>query len=402
MQSLVNRFLKYVTYDTQSAHDVEEYPSTQKQLAFAAALADECRAIGLSDVQSDCYVTATLPANTDKPVKTIGFIAHMDTSPDCSGTNVTPRVTENYDGGDIVLKNNIVLSPKEFPHMSRYVGQTIISADGTTLLGADDKAGVAEILTAMEYLIAHPEIKHGKIRIAFTPDEEVGNGVKEFDVEGFGCDFAYTIDGGELGELEMENFNAARAKIDIIGKSVHPGRAKGIMVNALLIASQLTAEFPDNETPATTEKREGFYHLTMISGSVENAHVEYIIRDHDMNSFNKRKEYVKTVVDKLNGIYDGRIKLNLFDQYYNMVEKLRGNMEVVELAQTAMQNEGIEPLLIPIRGGTDGARLSFMGLPCPNIFTGGHNYHGPYEYIPVGSMEKAVKVIINIAQLNAE
>ncbi|KAE9636916.1 peptidase T [Defluviitalea raffinosedens] len=404
MNQLVERFIKYVKYPTTSDESSNTCPSTENQIAFGKMLAEECKSIGLKDISIDenGYVMAVLPANCEEDVPVIGFIAHMDTSPDMSGENVNPRIIENYNGKDIVLneEKNIVLSPNTFPNLTKCIGDTLITTDGTTLLGADDKAGIAEILTAMEYLIHHPEIKHGKICIAFTPDEEIGRGADLFDVKKFGADFAYTIDGGLLGELEYENFNAAQAKITIHGQNVHPGTAKNKMKNAVLIGIQLAQLFPEKEIPAHTEGYEGFYHLNNFNGNVEKVEMVYIIRDFDMENFNKRKDFVKEAIEKMNAIYgDGTIQLELRDQYYNMKEKLEDKMYIVERAFNAMKAVGVEPHIKPIRGGTDGARLSFMGLPCPNIFTGGDNYHGRYEYISVNSMKKAVEVIVKIAQI---
>ncbi len=402
MKSVQDRFLSYVTINTQSSHDSETFPSTSIQLDLAKLLVAECKSIGLSEVELDSYgyVTATLPA-TDASKPTIGFLAHMDTAPDASGLGVSPIVHVNYNGEDIKLNESITLSTEEFPSLKCYKGKTLITTSGNTLLGADDKAGIAEILTAMEYLISHKEILHGKIKIAFTPDEEVGKGVNHFNVEKFGADFAYTIDGGELGELEFENFNAARAKMKITGKSVHPGSAKGIMKNAGLIALDIVNMFPELEIPARTEGYEGFYHLTKITAEVESAKLDYIIRCFDLDEFKQRKDFVYDVVDKINEEYGSNtVELNLYDEYFNMKEKVDEHPHVIELAKKAYDAADVIPLIVPIRGGTDGARLSFMGLPCPNIFTGGHNFHGPYEYIAVESMEKTVEVIVNICKLS--
>lgn len=404
MDRLVERFIKYVKYNTTSDETSNTCPSTKTQLDFGKVLAEECKAIGLKDVTIDenGYVMAVLPSNCNENVPVIGFIAHMDTSPDMSGKNVNPQIIENYNGEDIVLnkEKNIVLSPKIFPNLAQCAGDTLITTDGTTLLGADNKAGIAEILTAMEYLIQHPEIKHGKICIAFTPDEEIGRGADLFDVNRFGADFAYTIDGGLLGELEYENFNAAQAKITIYGQNVHPGTAKNKMKNAVLIGVQLAQLFPEKEVPAHTDGYEGFYHLNSFNGNVEKVEMVYIIRDFDMDNFNNRKNFVKTAVEKMNALYgNGTVHLELRDQYYNMKEKLEDKMYIVERAFNAMKTVGVEPKIKPIRGGTDGSRLSYMGLPCPNIFTGGDNFHGRYEYISVNSMRKAVEVIVKIAEV---
>lgn len=398
------RFLTYVQHHTTSDDNSKTFPSTTIQLDFAAFLAEECKKIGLSQTLVDKYgyVTATLPSNIDADLPVIGFIAHMDTSPDAPGKNIRPNIVENYDGGIIPLLEGVVLSSEEFPDLLLYKGDTLITSDGTTLLGADDKAGIAEILTAMEYLLNHPEIKHGEIKIAFTPDEEIGHGVDNFNVKSFGADFAYTVDGGKLGEVEYENFNAARANITIKGKSVHPGTAKNAMINAVLIGAEIATALPKDEIPAKTERYEGFFHLCSLTGNVSSASLSYIIRDFDKEAFEERKSLVQTIVDGKNRQYEDVITLELYDEYYNMVSKIQGRMEIVTLAETAMKECGVLPLVQPIRGGTDGARLSFMGLPCPNLFTGGHNFHGPYEFIPVSSMEKAVDVIVKIAELVAK
>lgn len=399
MKTVTERFLTYVKHHTTSAEDALTFPSTQRQIAFAAFLAQECEAIGLSEVQVDAYgyVTATLPATVpNTPV--IGFLAHMDTSPDASGEGVQPNVVEAYDGGSIPL-NGTHLSPEEFPSLREYIGETLITSDGTTLLGADDKAGIAEILTAMEYLLAHPELPHGKLRIGFTPDEEVGRGVDHFDVAAFGADFAYTLDGGRIGELEYENFNAARATLHIHGKNVHPGSAKNVMVNAALIGTEIAALLPEKEIPAKTEGYEGFFHLCSFRGDVTSATLQYIIRDFDADSFAARKDLLRLIAEQKNRLYPQAVTLEIKDEYYNMKTQLASCMEIVSLAKQAMEACGIRPILQPIRGGTDGARLSFMGLPCPNLFAGGHNFHSNYEYIPVSSMEKAVELILKIAEL---
>ena len=401
MKTVTERFLTYVKHHTTSDESSDTFPSTKRQLAFAAFLAKECEAIGLQSVSVDAYgyVTALLPGNTAN-APTIGFISHMDTSPDASGENVLSNIVENYDGKAIPL-NGTVLSPKEFPSLKEYIGQTLITSDGTTLLGADDKAGIAEILTAAEYLLAHPEIPHGDIRIAFTPDEEIGKGVDFFDVDKFHADFAYTLDGGRIGELEYENFNAARAIIRIKGKNVHPGSAKNVMKNAALIGTEIASLLPERETPAKTEGYEGFFHLCSFEGDVTSATLNYIIRDFNADSFAHRKELLRLIVERKNAQYNNCIELDLHDEYYNMLSQIEPHMEIVSLAKQAMLNCGITPIIQPIRGGTDGARLSFMGLPCPNLFAGGHNFHSNYEYVPVPSMEKAVSMIVRIAELAA-
>lgn len=401
MKTVTERFLTYVKHHTTSDETSDTFPSTKRQLAFAAFLAKECEAIGLQSVSVDAYgyVTALLPGNTAN-APTIGFISHMDTSPDASGENVLSNIVENYDGKAIPL-NGTVLSPKEFPSLKEYIGQTLITSDGTTLLGADDKAGIAEILTAAEYLLAHPEIPHGDIRIAFTPDEEIGKGVDFFDVDKFHADFAYTLDGGRIGELEYENFNAARAIIRIKGKNVHPGSAKNVMKNAALIGTEIASLLPERETPAKTEGYEGFFHLCSFEGDVTSATLNYIIRDFNADSFAHRKELLRLIVERKNAQYNNCIELDLHDEYYNMLSQIEPHMEIVSLAKQAMLDCGITPIIQPIRGGTDGARLSFMGLPCPNLFAGGHNFHSNYEYVPVPSMEKAVSMIVRIAELAA-
>ena len=406
MSKVVERFLRYITYDTQSNEESNTTPSTEGQMIFARALKKELEEIGLKEVSLDekGYLMATLESNLeeDKQVPTIGFIAHMDTSPDMSGKNVKPQLIKNYDGNDIILNEgeNIVLSPADFPELKNYLGEDIITTDGTTLLGADNKAGIAEIITAMEYLLENPDIKHGKIKIAFTPDEEIGRGADFFDVKKFGADLAYTVDGGPIGELEYENFNAAAARISIKGESVHPGTAKGKMVNSILIANELISRLPEKETPADTEGYEGFYHLVSIKGNVEETKLHYIIRDFDKVNFIKRKALMEEIVRDLNEKYDkGRIQLKITDQYYNMKEIIENNKEIIDIAYQAMEEIGVTPIITPIRGGTDGARLSYMGLPTPNIFTGGHNFHGKYEFIPVFAMEKAVELIVKISEL---
>ena len=402
--TIVERFLKYVSFDTQSAEDSETTPSTEKQWILARYLKEELEGIGLTEVEIDehAYVYATLPANTDKPLPTVGFIAHMDTSPDCSGKDVKPRIVKDYDGGDIVLDETagIVTSPKKFPELLDHVGEDIIVTDGHTLLGADDKAGIAEIVQAMAYLIAHPEIKHGRIRVGFNPDEEIGLGAHRFNVEKFGCDIAYTMDGGELGELEFENFNAASAKVEVTGVSVHPGYAKNKMVNAARVATEYASLMPAAETPERTAEYEGFYHLLGMNGNVEKASLTYIIRDHDRARFEERKEYAAAVGELLNKKYGaGTVKVTLADQYYNMREKVEPVMYIIDTALDAMKDCGIQPRVRAIRGGTDGAQLSFKGLPCPNIFAGGLNFHGPHEFLPIPSLEKASMVVVKICEI---
>ena len=402
--TIVERFLKYVSFDTQSAEDSETTPSTEKQWILARYLKEELEGIGLTEVEIDehAYVYATLPANTDKPLPTVGFIAHMDTSPDCSGKDVKPCIVKDYDGGDIVLDEaaGIVTSPKKFPELLDHVGEDIIVTDGHTLLGADDKAGIAEIVQAMAYLIAHPEIKHGRIRVGFNPDEEIGLGAHRFNVEKFGCDFAYTMDGGELGELEFENFNAASAKVEVTGVSVHPGYAKNKMVNAARVATEYASLMPAAETPERTAEYEGFYHLLSMNGNVEKASLTYIIRDHDRARFEERKEYAAAVGELLNKKYGaGTVKVTLADQYYNMREKVEPVMHIIDTALDAMKDCGIQPRVRAIRGGTDGAQLSFKGLPCPNIFAGGLNFHGPHEFLPIPSLEKASMVVVKICEI---
>ena len=406
-KKIIDRFIRYVKVDSQSDPESTTTPSTQKQRDIIHLLVDELKEIGLSEVSVDeyGYIMATLASNVSHEVPTIGFIAHYDTSPDFSGANVNPQFVHNYDGGDIVLneKENIVLSSSYFSDLKKYVGQTIITTDGLSLLGADDKAGVAEIVSAMEYLVAHPEIQHGKIRIAFTPDEEIGKGPHKFDVEKFGAQWAYTMDGSHIGELEYESFNAAGAKIHIKGKGVHPGTAKGRMVNAILIANELIESLPENEIPERTEGREGFFHVMNIKGDVEDVYINMIIRDHDRNKFNARKELLHTVVKDLQKLHkDAVFELEVEDQYYNMREKIEPVIHIVEIAEQAMKELGITPVVQAIRGGTDGAQLSFKGLPCPNIFAGGVNFHGKYEYLPVPSLLKAVDVIVKIAEITAD
>ncbi|MCK5538930.1 MAG: peptidase T [Bacteroidales bacterium] len=407
MNNLLERFLKYVKIDTESDANSTSCPSTQKQFDLANVLVDELNKMGLSDISLDenCYIMATLPANTKKTISTIGFIAHMDTSPDMSGKDVNPQIHKNYDGKDIILnkEQNIVLSPSDFPELTQYKGKTIITSDGTTLLGADDKAGIATILEAIEYLIQHPEIEHGEIRVGFTPDEEIGRGADFFDVKKFNADFAYTIDGGEIGELEFENFNAALAKLSFKGRNVHPGTAKNQMKNSMHLAIELNSLLPVAQRPEHTDKYEGFFHLISMSGEVEESSLMYIIRDHDREKFESKKVLIKDIVDFLNKKYgENTIILELNDQYYNMREKIEPVMHIVDLAEKAIKAVGVKPNIKAIRGGTDGARLSFMGLPTPNIFAGGHNFHGRYEYIPFESMEKTVEVIVKIIELHAK
>ena len=403
MSTVVDRFLKYVSFDTKSDPDSITTPSTASQLTFGDILVQELQELGLSDISKDenGYIYATLPANCETDAPVIAFIAHMDTSPDFSGHGVKPQLV-NYQGGDILLnaEKNIILSPSDFPSLTQYVGQTLITTDGTTLLGADDKAGIAEIMTALQTLIDTPDLKHGTIKVAFTPDEEIGRGADQFQVEAFGADFAYTIDGGVLGELQYESFNAAGAKIKVHGKSVHPGDAKNKMINAALIATEIASLFPRMETPQHTENYEGFYHLTDIIGHCEEATLNFIIRDFDTERFQMRKHFVEDLVKEFNQKYPSHtVELEMKDQYYNMRLQIEDKIHIVELAKKALIEVGVEPLIVPVRGGTDGSKLSFMGLPTPNLFTGGHNFHGKFEYIPVPSMEKAVNVIVKIAEL---
>lgn len=402
--NIVERFLKYVEFETTSDENTGTTPSTPGQMVFANYLVEELKRIGLTDaaVDDNGYVFATLDANTDHPKPTIGFIAHVDTSPDMSGKNVKPRIVEHYDGGDILLNSDdaCVLSPRQFPELVQYTGQDLIVTDGRTLLGADDKAGIAEIMTAMEYLVQHPEVKHGRVRVAFTPDEEIGQGPHHFDVDKFGADWAYTMDGGEIGELEYENFNAAAAKVTIRGCNVHPGYAKNKMLNSMLVAQQFAAMLPPTETPEQTEGYEGFFHLVGMNGTVEQSTLNYIIRDHNRERFEQRKAEMNHIAQQLNAEYGvGTVTVELKDQYYNMREKIEPVMHIIELACKAMEQAGVKTKITPIRGGTDGAQLSFMGLPCPNIFAGGHNFHGRYEFVPIQSMQKATEVILNIITL---
>lgn len=402
--NIVDRFLKYVSFDTQSSEESETTPSTAKQFNLANYLKDELTELGFTEIELDAngYLYATLPANTSKTVPTIGFIAHMDTSPDCSGADVKPRIVKNYDGGDIILSEGIVSSPSKFPELLDHVGEDIIVTDGHTLLGADDKAGIAEIVSACVYLMEHPEIEHGKIRVGFNPDEEIGMGAHKFDVEKFGCEFAYTMDGSEIGEIEFENFNAASAKVSITGCSVHPGYAKDKMINAGRVATELVSLLPEMETPEHTEGYEGFFHLTGISGNCEKASVSYIIRDHNREIFEQRKQRMQEAVAKINQKYGNVAQLELKDQYYNMREKVEPMMYIIDIAKQAIEEAGMEAKIRAIRGGTDGAQLSFKGLPCPNIFAGGINFHGPYEFCPVQSLEKAMATVVNICRITAQ
>lgn len=404
--NIVDRFLSYVKFDTQSDELTHMTPSTPGQMFFARELAGELKKIGMTDVELDDngYLMATLPANTKKPVPVIGFIAHLDTSPDLSGRNVSPRIVKKYDGGEIVLneQERVVLNPIEFPELSMYIGQDLIVTDGKTLLGADDKAGIAEIISAVEFLIKHPDIEHGMIRVAFTPDEEIGKGPQKFDVSRFGAEWAYTMDGGEIGELEFENFNAAVAKVTFKGRSVHPGYAKHKMINSIRIANQYAIMLPRWETPEHTEGYEGFYHLIGFEGTVEKTVLTYIIRDHDSDRFDRRKKELEHLSRKINKEFPDCASIEITDQYYNMRKMVEPVMHIVDLASEAMKLAGIVPSVRPIRGGTDGAQLSFKGLPCPNIFAGGHNFHGRYEFVPILSMEKAMEVVVNIACLAAK
>lgn len=409
-QHIIDRFISYVIIDTESNPNSETTPSTQKQWDLANKLVEELQSIGMQDVTIDdkSYIMATLPSNVEHEVPVIGFISHFDTTPDFTGANVQPQIIENYDGKDIVLnkKLNIILSPSYFDDLKQYKGQTLITTDGTTLLGADDKAGITEIMSAMEYLIQHPEIKHGKIRVGFTPDEEIGRGAHHFDVEKFGADWAYTMDGSQIGELEYENFNAAEAKITFKGKSVHPGYAKGKMINSMLLAQKFISKLPKNEVPEKTKGYEGFFHVTDIQGSIEETTVKLIIRDHSFKKFIQRKEFLHQLTQKLNDKYlkkfgEEIVITEIKDQYFNMKEKVKPVFHIVELAEKAMKKLDIKPIIKPIRGGTDGCQLSYKGLPCPNIFAGGHNFHGKYEYVPVESMMKATEVIMKIAELVA-
>ncbi|MCW5517548.1 peptidase T [Muriicola sp. Z0-33] len=405
MKGIIERFISYVKIDTQSDPNSNTTPSTEKQWDLANKLVKELKAMGLQEVSIDenAYVMATLAANSTADIPTIGFISHFDTTPDFSGTNVKPRIIENYDGSDIVLNadKNIILSPDYFEELLFYKGQTLIVTDGTTLLGADDKAGITEIMEAIQFLINHPEIKHGKIRIGFTPDEEIGRGAHKFDVDKFGAAWAYTVDGSRIGELEYENFNAAVAKVKVVGKSVHPGHAKGKMVNATTILNKFISLLPENEVPEHTSDREGFYHIYHLKGEIEHAELEMIIRDHDKQKFEERKQLLNTLAGQINEVHGHNLNLEIKDQYYNMKEKVTPVFHIVEIAKEAMEALNITPVIQPIRGGTDGSQLSYMGLPCPNIFAGGHNFHGKYEFIAVESMQKAVEVIVKICELTA-
>lgn len=410
MQDIINRFISYVTIDTESDPNSDTTPSTAKQWDLANKLVDELKGMGMHDVSIDenAYIMATLPSNVDHKVPTIGFVSHFDTTPDFTGANVNPKIIENYDGKDIVLnaEQNIILSPNYFEDLLLYKGQTLITTDGLTLLGADDKAGITEIMEAMKYLIEHPEIKHGTIRVGFTPDEEIGRGAHKFDVEKFGCDWAYTMDGSQIGELEYENFNAAGAKITFKGKSVHPGYAKGKMINSMLLANQFISALPFNEVPERTQDYEGFFHVHHLTGSIEETVLELIIRDHDKALFESRKELIHTIAKQINDQYAQQFGEDICiaevkDQYYNMREKVEPVFHIVDIAEKAMKELGITPIIKPIRGGTDGSQLSYKGLPCPNIFAGGHNFHGKYEYVPVESMIKATEVIVKICELTA-
>ncbi|MDM1045758.1 peptidase T [Myroides sp. 1354] len=411
MQHIIDRFISYVTVDTESDPSSQTCPSTEKQWDLANKLVEELKQIGLEDVTIDenAYVMATLPSNVEHEVPTIGFIAHFDTSPDFSGANVKPQIVSNYDGGDIVLNKelNIVLSPSYFKDLLQYKGQTLITTDGTTLLGADDKAGITEIVSAMEYLVQHPEIKHGKIRVGFTPDEEIGRGAHLFDVKKFGAEWAYTMDGSQIGELEYENFNAGYAKLTFSGKSVHPGYAKGKMINSILLANKFINKLPKDEVPQKTTGYEGFFHVHTVSGSIEESVVELIIRDHNLKKYEQRKVFIEKLAKKFNKKHNKKfggpiVSCEIGDQYFNMKQKVEPVMHIVDTAEQAMKDLGIKPLIKAIRGGTDGSQLSYMGLPCPNIFAGGHNFHGKYEYVPVESMVKATEVIVKIAELTAK
>lgn len=410
MQHIIDRFISYVTVDTESDASSNTTPSTAKQWDLANQLVEELKQIGLEEVTIDenAYIMATLPSNVAHKVPTIGFVSHFDTTPDFTGANVKPQIIENYDGLDIVLnkEQNIILSPSYFEDLLLYKGQTLITTDGTTLLGADDKAGITEIVSAMEYLVQHPEIKHGKIRVGFTPDEEIGRGAHKFDVAKFGCDYAYTMDGSQIGELEYENFNAAGAKLIFKGKSVHPGYAKGKMINSMLLANQFVNALPQNDIPQETTGYEGFFHVHHVTGTIEETKLELIIRDHDRGKFEARKKLVLSIANDINEEYaeqfgENIVDVEVKDQYFNMKEKVEPVFHIVEIAEKAMKELGITPIIKPIRGGTDGSQLSYMGLPCPNIFAGGHNFHGKYEYVPVESMVKAMEVIIKIAELTA-
>ncbi|MEG1548537.1 MAG: peptidase T [Clostridia bacterium] len=400
MSNVVERFLRYVSFDTRSADGVDKMPSTDTQFELGRALVAEMQAIGLSDVRIDehCYVYGFIPANTAN-APALGFIAHMDTATDAPGRGVLPRIVEKYDGGVIPLNDNISILPGRFPELSRYVGQDIIVTDGTTLLGADDKAGVAEILTMAEYLLANPQIKHGRVCIGFTPDEEVGNGANMFDIAGFGADFAYTVDGGELGELEYENFNGASVTVHILGRTIHPGSAKDVMLNAIHIAEEFDSLLPAAQRPEHTSGYDGFFHITQLMGNVDKAAIGYIVRDHDMDKFNAKKELMRHAASFINAKYGNVLTLSIRDSYFNMKDALAPHMHLIDTASEAMRDVGVNPSIVPIRGGTDGARLTFMGLPCPNLCTGGHNFHGVTEYIPIQSMEKVVEILVRIVVL---
>jgi tripeptide aminopeptidase len=405
-KTILEKFYRYISIDTQSDPTSQTFPSTKKQFDLANLLVKELKELGLEDahVDENCYVMATLPSNTDKDIPVIGFLSHVDTAPDMSGKDIKPQIVENYDGEDILLnkEKDMYLRVKDFPELKKYVGQTIITTDGTTLLGADDKAGIAEIMTAIEYLVNNPDIKHGTIKIGFTPDEEIGKGVDHFNVKKFGAQYAYTLDGGEVGELEFENFNAAFAKVMVQGRNVHPGMSKYKMINSMIVGSEFNDMLPVFDRPEFTEHYEGFFHLIKFDGTVEESTLQYIIRDHDRKKFERRKELITQVADFVNQKYgDGTIKIEMKDQYYNMREKVEPVYHIVELAEKAMIELEIKPIIKPIRGGTDGSRLSYMGLPCPNIFAGGHNFHGKYEFIPLESMEKATQVILKIIELYA-
>jgi len=405
MEKVAERFIRYAKEYTTSDPESNTYPSTNRQTVFMKKLVEELQLIGCAEVEMDkfSYVTATIPANGVNNAPVIGFVAHVDTSPDFSGENVNPRIIDKYDGTVVHLNNGVSIDPQDFPEILNYKGQSIITADGTTLLGADDKAGVAEIVTAAEILLKSKDIKHGKIRLGFTPDEEIGKGTDHFDVKKFGAEFAFTLDGGEIGELEFENFNAAGAKIRIHGRSVHPGAAKNKMINAMLVANQIIGMLPVDQRPEHTEKYEGFFHLTQLSGNVENAEFQYIIRDHDNAKFEEKKKLLKEIVDHVNFQYGKNlVELEIKDQYFNMRQKIEPVMHIIEIAKQAMLQAGVQPKIKAIRGGTDGARLSYDGLPCPNIFAGGHNFHGPFEFVPIPSMVKAVEVILNIVQLGGK
>jgi len=404
MSTVTDKFIRYVKFDTESDTETELTPSTPGQMILAKELKKELEEIGLENVSLDenGYVMGTLSSNLDHEVPAIGFVAHMDTSPDFSGKNVSPQFVENYNGEDIVLNKaeNIVMKVADFPELKQYKGQTLITTDGTTLLGADDKAGVAEIITAIEYLAKHPEIKHGTVHVGFTPDEEIGKGADFFNVKKFGAEFAYTLDGGEIGELQYENFNAAFAKITFKGRNVHPGMAKDKLINSMLIANEYLTRLPNEEVPEKTENYQGFYHLISMEGGVENSTLQYIIRDFDMDNYEARKKFVQDLCEEFNQKYgEGTVSIEMTNQYYNMREKVEPVKYIVDIAEEAMKQVGVDPMVIPIRGGTDGSRLSYMGLPCPNIFAGGHNFHGRFEYVPVESMEKAVEVILKIVEL---